>query len=82
LKKKVEITNIVENYLNNLTDSMIDTLKGLLDELLRSNFDINKYPSQILNLCEGIQFDINLQKSIRSNTLVSFKDELINKLST
>jgi len=50
---------------------MITTLKTLLDEILKSNFDINKYPSQILNLCEGIQYDINLQKAIKTNTLES-----------
>jgi len=59
---------------------MVNTLKFLLKELIGNDLDINNYPAQVLVLREMLDFDAALQKSIKTNSLLTYKTELTNKL--
>jgi len=82
LLKPVPVTKIVEDWLNQLTEQMKVTLQSQLKELVSSDLDINKYPAQVLMLSEMLNFNSLVQKSIKNNTLISFKDDLASKLDS
>lgn len=78
----VSVTNIVEDWLNELTDQMKVTLETQLKELVSADLDINKYPAQVLMLSEMLNFNSVVQKSIKGNKLISLKDDLVSKLDS
>ncbi|CAH1776602.1 unnamed protein product [Owenia fusiformis] len=89
LKKQVQITPEVEVWLARLAEEMKDTLTQLLVECLRDaksggqgGMDPNKYPSQILCLCEQIQFTERCEDAIRSNNLLGFNSEMGQQLES
>ena len=82
LKNKVRISSEVENWLNELSKSMKQTLQQLLIECLRdintnkNDLDPLKYPSQILCLAEAIEFTKNCEKAIKTNHLTGYLRDL------
>ena len=81
LKDKVAVGEEVEIWLNSLTKNMQATLKELLRECLSDQkFDIERFPSQILCLAEAIKFNQYTQSEIESKSILSYKQELSNRL--
>eukprot|EP00727_Mastigamoeba_balamuthi_P008574 m51a1_g4339 putative cytoplasmic dynein 2 heavy chain 1 isoform x1 (4695) ;mRNA; f:164362-180818 len=65
LEQPVEVVEKVETWLNNLAEQMKTTLRHLLVQCLQ-NFDLQQFPSQILNLAEDIHFTTKCENAIRS----------------
>ncbi|XP_068211563.1 cytoplasmic dynein 2 heavy chain 1 [Palaemon carinicauda] len=87
LKKPVEITNKVEEWLAKLSDEMKSTLQHLLVECLEdgrgsSGMDPLKSPSQILCLSDAILFTERCEESIKEGRLSNFLKELEAKLES
>lgn len=91
LRNQVLITPEVENWLGNLSNEMKITLSDQLNYALqdsrmstKSNFgmDPDKYPSQILCLCEMIHFTARSEELMEKGDLSTLKKELAKKLSS
>lgn len=56
LKRPVKVTERVEEWLEQLVAEMKATLAEMLQDCLRDELDLHKYPSQLLTLAENIKF--------------------------
>ena len=75
LHAPVHITAEVEDWLANLSSSMESTLQRLLISALKE-FNIEKYPSQILNLAEMIHFTSDCEQAIQKGNLPQLAQQL------
>ncbi|XP_042221258.1 cytoplasmic dynein 2 heavy chain 1-like isoform X2 [Homarus americanus] len=87
LKRPVEITTQVEDWLRQLSEEMKMTLRQLLSECLEegrsdAGMDPLKSPSQILCLADAILFTERCDESIREGRLTNYKKELETKLES
>ena len=87
LKKPVEITTKVENWLGELSSTVKSSLEDLLRECLRdagkeSGMDPTAFPSQILCLADAILFTRRCEEAIADKSLRNYAEELKAKLST
>ncbi|XP_069942834.1 cytoplasmic dynein 2 heavy chain 1 isoform X1 [Cherax quadricarinatus] len=87
LRRPVEITTKVEDWLSELSEEMKRTLKELLRECLKeghtdAGMDPLKSPSQILCLADAILFTERCEESIQEGRLSNFKKELEAKLES
>ena len=80
-KEKILVEEEVEIWLSNLSSNMKETLKTLLLNCLKENsLEIQKYPSQVLCLAEGIKFTDFCINSINSGKLLDYKKDLSDRL--
>ena len=88
LKNSIQISSEVEGWMSQLAKEMKNTLKELLKECLQDgrkndgSLDPLKYPSQILNLAEAIQFSEKCEEAIKSNKLKKLSAELKSQLES
>ncbi|EDO38992.1 predicted protein [Nematostella vectensis] len=89
LKRPVNITPEVEAWLGHLAVEMKDTLRELLTQCLDisrkgggSGVDPSKFPSQILNLAEQVQFTERCEVAIKSGSLQEFLIEMESQLES
>ncbi|XP_037796301.1 LOW QUALITY PROTEIN: cytoplasmic dynein 2 heavy chain 1-like [Penaeus monodon] len=87
LKRPVQISTEVEDWLYRLSEEMKMTLRQLLSECLEearseAGMDPLKYPSQILCLADAILFTERCEESIREGSLTSYQKELEAKLES
>lgn len=75
----VLITENVEDWLENLSHAMEDTLSQLLVDCVRE-CDYNKFPSQILNLAEMVTFTQRIEEAIESKALPAVVQQLEKQL--
>lgn len=67
LKSDIEVTEIVENWLEELSKNMVDTLKKLMKKVQSEGDHQNlfeKYPSQIICLNNELNFYRSCNKHI------------------
>ncbi|XP_042887569.1 cytoplasmic dynein 2 heavy chain 1-like [Penaeus japonicus] len=87
LKRPVQITTEVEDWLFRLSEEMKMTLRQLLSECLEearseAGMDPLKYPSQILCLADAILFTERCEESIKEGGLTNYQKELEAKLES
>ncbi|XP_037123246.1 cytoplasmic dynein 2 heavy chain 1 isoform X1 [Syngnathus acus] len=84
LKKTVQISNLVEVWLNELSKEMKGTLREMLYECVtagkKGDVDPSRYPSQILCLAEQIQFTEDVERALKEHSLQQLELELSTKL--
>ena len=72
LNDKIVVDEVVENWLNVLAKSMQNTLQKLLTGCLgERSMELEKYPSQVLQLAEQLRFSQKAEAAIQKNTLPS-----------
>ncbi|CAD7084661.1 unnamed protein product [Hermetia illucens] len=84
LAKPVEITGAIENWLNQLVQSIQETLKNEIINCSQigelNNEALNKYPMQVICVARGIQFTKQTERAISSmslsSALKSIRDEI------
>lgn len=84
LAKPVEITGAIENWLNQLVQSIQETLKNEIVNCSQiaelNNEALNKYPMQVICVARGIQFTKQTERAISSmslsSALKSIRDEI------
>ena len=82
LANKVKISHNVELWLEDLAKEMKNTLQKLLVQCLHEskkelgNYNVEKYPSQILCLAEGINFTDKIEKGVADGSLNSVLSQL------
>ena len=69
----VIVTDSVEQWLGQLSNEMRNCLQSLLLECL-SNFDLEKFPEQILCLAEVVMFTLQAEKHIQRSKHAYFQD--------
>ncbi|KAI9144619.1 dynein heavy chain and region D6 of dynein motor-domain-containing protein [Paraphysoderma sedebokerense] len=79
LLKPVPISGDVEDWLEKLSVEMRATLRVMLAKCL-SEINLEKYPQQILDLAESINFTANCESAISKQSLTEFSEELKKKL--
>ncbi|ROT63098.1 hypothetical protein C7M84_019029 [Penaeus vannamei] len=87
LKRPVQISNEVEDWLYRLSEEMKMTLRQLLSECLEearseAGMDPLRYPSQILCLADAILFTERCEESVKEGSLTSYQKELEAKLES
>jgi dynein heavy chain 2 len=75
----VPVSSDVEDWLSVLTSSMVSTLQSNLLSALKE-FDIAKWPSQILNLAEMIHFTADVEQAIVKGTVPALQKSLQERL--
>jgi len=79
LKQRVDVSDIVENWLRDMAGEMVRTLGGLLVDCL-SLKDYAKFPSQILSLADNIHFTQLCEQAVQANTLPALQAQLNEQL--
>ena len=83
LQEKIVVDDEIETWLGLLSRNMQATLQRLLLGCLKEpEQQLEKYPSQILNLSEEVNFYNGAIKAISQNRLQQFKEELQGKLES
>ena len=79
LRKRVEVSDIVENWLRDMSGEMVRTLGALLTDCL-SLKDYAKFPSQILSLADNVHFTQLCEQAIQNGTLSDLQGQLNEQL--
>ena len=79
LKQRVEVSDIVENWLCDMASEMVHTLGDLLVDCL-SLKDYAKFPSQILSLADNIHFTQLWEQAVQANSLPQLQAQLNEQL--
>ena len=82
LLNKIAVDDEIETWLGHLSKNMQGTLQRSLISSLKEAQDLQKYPSQILNLTEEVNFYNGAIKAITHKKLPEFKNELQSKLES
>jgi dynein heavy chain 2 len=75
LLNKVKLSHQVENWLDDLSKEMVNTLQKLLVQVLQEsrgeigNYNVDRYPSQVLCLAESIAFTERCERAIKAGEL-------------
>lgn len=81
LEEQLYVEEEVENWLGKLTIAMQKTLQGLLRGCLKEkSLELAKYPAQVVCLAEALRFAQNCSNAITSGKLMSYKQDLNQRL--